>query len=66
MKHYQEQFKCSVCGRVLIVDLKSIGTTHQSILAVTCLECAKKVGGNILGDTIEEVDNKLKGIYPDV
>ena len=63
MNHYQEQFKCSVCSRVLIVDIFSFGVTHQNIEAVTCLECAKRVKGNILGNTIEEIDNNLKEVF---
>lgn len=43
MEHYQEQYTCSVCKRVLVVDISSIGTGHQSILAVTCKGCATRI-----------------------
>lgn len=33
---------CGVCGREVIIDMGSIGTPHQFILAVTCAECALK------------------------
>ena len=48
MTHYQEQFKCKVCGREFIVDIQSIGTGHQTIMAITCKECGEKVGGKIM------------------
>lgn len=43
MTHYQEQYQCSICERKFIVDIQSIGTGHQSILAVTCKECAVRI-----------------------
>lgn len=43
MEHYQEQYTCSVCKRILVVDIKSIGTEHQDILAVTCRDCSTRV-----------------------
>lgn len=48
MTHYQEQYQCSVCKRKVIVDITSIGTGHQIIQAITCYDCAIKVGGNIM------------------
>lgn len=48
MEHHQKDISCGVCGRQFIVDVFSIGTTHQTIKAVTCRECAIKVGGNII------------------
>ena len=54
MTHYQKQFQCSVCKREIIIDIQNIGVSHDMIMAVTCLECAKKAGGNILGDKVEE------------
>ena len=53
MEHYQKQFTCSLCKRVLIADIMSFGTSHQNILAITCLECAERVGGKIMGEKIE-------------
>jgi DNA-directed RNA polymerase subunit RPC12/RpoP len=50
MNHIQQRFVCSVCKRGFIVDVFSIGTEHQIIQAVTCVECAYKVKGNILDD----------------
>ncbi len=58
MNHYQEQFRCSKCGRELIVDIISVGTEHQSVKAVTCKECAT----HILGDKIEEIKLSQYGI----
>lgn len=58
MEHYQEQYKCSVCGREFVVDLTSIGIGHQTIQAITCLECSKKVGGNLMGNEREELEFK--------
>ena len=55
MKHYQEQYKCSVCKREFIIDLISYGTTHQNIKAVTCVECAKEKGGNIMGSKVDDI-----------
>ena len=43
MQHYQEQYTCSQCKRILVVDINSIGTGHQSILAVTCRDCATHI-----------------------
>ena len=51
--HRQEVFTCAVCGRSLIVDLFSIGTEHQTIRAVTCYECAKSAGGNIMQGNVD-------------
>jgi DNA-directed RNA polymerase subunit RPC12/RpoP len=48
MEHYQERYTCGVCKRELVVDILSFGTGHQTIQAVTCLECGIKVGGTIL------------------
>lgn len=48
MEHFQVTKTCQVCGRVLIADISSIGTSHQSIMAITCALCAFKVGGRIL------------------
>lgn len=55
MKHYQLQFQCGICKREFVVDIISIGTTHQTIQAITCLKCAKKVGGKIMKNEIEEL-----------
>jgi len=55
MEHYQERHICSVCKRILIVDIFSWGVAHQKIVAVTCEECAKQAGGNLLGDKKEAV-----------
>ena len=41
MQHYQEQHSCSFCHRVIVIDILSNGTPHQSIMGVACLECAK-------------------------
>ena len=46
-EHRQEKYKCNVCKREFVVDINSFGVTHQDIVAVTCLVCAEKVGGNI-------------------
>ena len=43
MEHYQEQFKCSKCKREFIVDITSIGIGHQTILAITCKDCATNI-----------------------
>ena len=43
MEHYQEQHACSKCQREFIVDIQSIGSPHQFILAVTCKECATRI-----------------------
>ena len=56
MQHYQEQYTCSICQRVFVVDFTSIGTGHQTILAITCLECVKKIGGRIMGEEREEIN----------
>ena len=56
MKHYQEQYQCSKCKRWLVVDIGSIGIGHQSILAVTCRLCAKRIMKK--GD-VEEPKHKL-------
>lgn len=40
MKHYQENYKCMICGKEFIVDIFSWGVMHQEIKAVTCKECA--------------------------
>ncbi len=58
MEHYQEEFKCGVCGREFIVDIQSIGSGHQTIKAVTCKQCAIKVKGNIMGDKVREIKFK--------
>ena len=56
MRHYQKQFECSICGKVIIIDFTSIGTTHQMVQGVTCLECAKNApNSNIMGDKVEEI-----------
>jgi hypothetical protein len=57
VEHYQERHSCSVCNRVLIVDIFSWGVSHQKITAVTCEECAKQAGGNLLGDKKETVEH---------
>jgi len=62
MEHYQKQYKCSVCKRELIVDLTSIGTQHQNIMAITCKECAKLVNGNIMKEGEIEIPNPLTPI----
>lgn len=43
MTHYQEQYTCSKCKREFVVDISSIGSGHQTILAVTCKECATHI-----------------------
>ena len=59
MEHYQSRFVCKGCGRELIVDIVSIGTGHQMIQAVTCSECAKKMGGKIMSeDEVETIQTK--------
>ena len=42
-EHYQEQYQCSKCKREFVVDIQSIGTGHQTILAITCKECAVRI-----------------------
>ena len=63
MNHYQKQFQCSVCKREIIVDIQNIGISHDTIMAVTCLECAKRVGGNIMGNKVEEIKFEQKGEF---
>ena len=61
MTHYQEIYKCKVCGREFIVDIESIGTSHQFICAITCKECAIKVGGKIMKEgEVEELKSSEK------
>jgi len=56
MNHYQEQFTCSVCRRELVADIQSIGSGHQTIMAITCKECGIKVGGKIMKQgEVEEI-----------
>ena len=55
MEHYQEKYNCGLCGRTSVVDIQSIGTGHQMIKVVTCLECAIKVKGNLMGNKREEI-----------
>ena len=43
MQHWQEQYQCSKCKREFIVDITSIGTGHQSIVGITCKECAIRI-----------------------
>ena len=43
MTHYQEQYQCSKCKREFVVDIQSIGTGHQNILAITCKDCAVRI-----------------------
>ena len=59
MQHYQKQFKCSVCKREIIIDIQSMGVSHDTIIAATCLDCARKVGGSILGNKVEKIIFKL-------
>lgn len=46
MEHYQEEYKCGVCGNELVVDIISYGTIHQGIRAVTCKKCATHIMGD--------------------
>ena len=56
MKHYQKEYKCSVCNRELVVDILNFGIPHETIQAITCKECGIKVGGNILGNKVEDLE----------
>ena len=57
MEHYQQQIACGVCTRLFIIDVSSIGTSHQFIQAVTCYACAEQVKGRIMGkDEVEVVE----------
>ena len=49
MEHYRREFECGVCERKLVADITSIGTPHQTIIAITCRECGEKTGGTFLG-----------------
>ena len=49
MQHYQKQISCTICERVFIVDIVSIGSPLQSVEAVTCLECVPEPD-KLLGD----------------
>jgi len=53
MEHYQDNFRCSICKREFVVDIISIGTSHQVIQAITCKECGLKVKGNIMANKEE-------------
>ena len=66
MTHYQKQFQCSVCKREIVIDIQNIGISHDTIMAVTCLECAKKVGGNIMGEKVEELKFDIPTNEPDI
>lgn len=57
MTHYQIQKSCSICGRKIVVDITSIGSPHQNIEAVTCIECVPDKS-KLLGDKIVELEFK--------
>lgn len=40
MEHYQVKMVCKPCGKEIIADVFSVGTTHQTIHALTHKECA--------------------------
>jgi len=43
MDYYRINKQCGVCNREFIIDMSSIGTPHQNVVAVTCKECSEKV-----------------------
>ena len=50
MQHFQQKIACGKCKRSFIVDIVSVGSTHQWVHAVTCEECAEVAGGVILAE----------------
>lgn len=57
MEHYQFTKPCGVCKKIIIADISSIGTEHQTIMALTHMECAMQVNGRIMGSEVETLPN---------
>jgi hypothetical protein len=63
MEHYQVKKLCGVCQRKLIADISSVGSPHQTLMAITCEECAVLANGNIMKEgEIEKVEVKMGDI----
>lgn len=50
MQHYQIRLACGLCQRPMVIDVISYGTPHQSIQAVTCMQCAEEKGVQLLAE----------------
>jgi hypothetical protein len=48
MQHSQKRLTCPGCKRVVVIDVLSIGTPHQFIQGMACLECIPELGGTLL------------------
>lgn len=66
MQHYQIRLSCGLCQRSMVIDVISYGTPHQSIQAVTCMQCAEEKGVQLLAEgEIRELKFEKPALSPD-